>query len=111
MSYFSPEELKGLDQRLIVRLIRAREYAQVPFVITSGKRTPEENAAAGGVKGGAHERGLAVDMAAPTSRIRFQMVRGLITAGFNRVGVYDRHVHADVDDSLPQQVLWVGTSH
>lgn len=56
----------------------------------------------------AHVRGLAVDIACVSSRARMRMVAGLVLAGFNRIGLYSRHIHADVDGSLPGEVLWLG---
>jgi hypothetical protein len=40
-----------------------------------------------------------------------RMLSGLIVAGFRRLGVYNLHIHADIDESLPQDVLWTGQSH
>jgi hypothetical protein len=109
--YFTDAEVAGLDHRLVARLDRARGYAGVPFEITSGKRTEEENAAAGGVKNSAHVRGLAVDLRCPGSGARYFMLKGLLAAGFDRIGVYDLHFHVDIDEALPARVCWVGTSH
>ena len=109
--HFLPEETEGLDLRLVSMLDQAREKAGVPFVISSGHRTEAQNADAGGVKDSAHVRGLAVDLQCLTSGQRFRMVRGLLLAGFRRVGIYNRHLHADVDDRLPPDVMWTGESH
>jgi hypothetical protein len=109
--WFTAVEITGLDPRLVEKLDFARTAAGVPFKITSGRRTREANAAAGGVGASAHIRGLGVDLAAPSSGFRYAIVTGLIAAGFTRIGVYDRHVHADIDPSLPPRVMWVGASH
>lgn len=105
MTYFTDEELAGLDPRLVERLMDARKRAMTPFVITEGL-------AVGGshVANTAHARGLAVDLRAHDSVTRFKIVKALLDAGFARVGVYDKHVHADVDPDLPQGVLWWGRS-
>ena len=89
------------DDKLLEMLDEAREEAGVPFVITSGVRPGDS---------GAHGRGLAADIAAEHSRPRFKILRALILVGFNRIGVYDRHLHADCDESLDSQVCWWGTS-
>ena len=109
--HFLPEEIAGLDLKLVAMLDEARDIAGVPFVITSGKRTEAENSGAQGVKNSAHIRGLAVDLQCLDATSRFFMLVGLIQAGFRRVGCYDRHLHADCDESLPQNVTWTGVSH
>jgi len=103
--YFSDEEIAGLAPALVERLVEARKLAMTPFVITEGL-------AKGGshVANTAHARGLAVDIRAHDSVTRFKIVKALLDAGFARVGVYDKHIHADVDAGLPQGVLWWGRS-
>jgi hypothetical protein len=103
--YFTDDEIAGLAPALVERLVEARKLAMVPFVITEGL-------AAGGshVANTAHARGLAVDLRAHDSATRFKIVKGLLDAGFARVGVYNAHLHADVDESLPAGVLWWGRS-
>lgn len=103
--FFSPEEVDGLDPALVSRLDKARGFAGVPFIITEGL-------GAGGshTPNSAHQRGLAVDIRCSSSRNRMKIVASALIAGFRRIGVYDRHVHLDVDDTLPQDVIWVGVS-
>jgi zinc D-Ala-D-Ala carboxypeptidase len=109
--WFSEAEIEGLDPRLVEMLDRARGLAKTPFRITSGRRSADQNQQAGGVMDSAHTRGLAVDLGCFDSRARMRMLSGLIVAGFRRIGCYDRHLHADIDETLPQDVLWVGQSH
>ena len=109
--HFSEAEIKGLAPELVSKLDTARTVAGVPFVITSGARTPEENERAMGVESSSHVTGKAVDLACSDSPTRFAMLRGLYAAGFRRIGIYSRHIHADVDESKPQDVAWWGTSH
>lgn len=106
--YFKDSEIKGLDPKLVKALDEAREYAGIPFVITSGKRTSETNERALGVENSAHLTGLAVDLRADNSLDRYQMVRGLLLAGFKRIGVYSGHIHADLDYGKPYPVMWLG---
>lgn len=108
--YFSDDEVAGLDQELIMMLDMARGKAGVPFAITCGFRTPEENAAlVGSVQDSAHLTGHAVDIACSDSITRFAMVSGLIAAGFTRIGIYSAHIHADNDASKPAHVCWYST--
>ncbi len=103
--YFCDDEVEGLSEKLVEQLDHARSIAGIPFFITEGL-------ASGGshVKDTAHQRGLAVDLRCNTSRARFIMVRALLFVGFRRIGIYDKHVHVDIDESLPQDVIWVGES-
>lgn len=110
-TFFTDEEVAGLDNELCAKLDTARKVAGVPFRITSGLRTCSANTAALGVEGSAHLKGLAVDLAIDSGSDRFQVVKGLLAAGFVRIGCYDHHVHCDLDVEKPQNVLWVGTSH
>lgn len=118
--FFSPDETHGLNPLLVSMLDDARERAGIPFVITSGFRDPAQNASAGGVEDSAHSHttmaglpdGFAVDIRVPDdSRSRFHILKGLFGAGFCRVGIYDKHVHVDIDPSKPQFVCWTGESH
>lgn len=110
-NFFTEDEVQGLDPEFVAKLDWARGRAGVPFVITSGKRTPEQNERAMGVDASAHIKGLAVDLRCSDSQVRFKMVNALLLAGFKRIGIYDKHVHCDLDPDLPQEVCWVGVSH
>lgn len=109
--YFSEQEVEGLEPEFVAKLDMARHEAGVPFKITSGKRSSADNERAMGVEGSAHIKGLAVDLACDDSSTRFRMVRSLFNSGIERIGVYDRHIHVDVDPEKPRFVLWVGISH
>lgn len=105
--YFTDDEVKGLQDSTCQKLSIARGIAKVPFIITSGLRTDAENAAlAESVKDSAHLTGHAVDLACGDSQSRFYMVKGLLGAGFNRIGIYSMHIHADDSPHLPPCVMW-----
>lgn len=108
--YFSDDEVKGLDQELVAKLDMARKVAGIPFIITCGVRTKEENDLVGGVSDSAHLTGKAVDLRCEDSTARFKMVSGLLSAGFKRVEVASAHIHVDVDEDKPQYVMWLGLS-
>lgn len=110
LKYFKDHEVSGLDPVFTYRLDVARNKAGVPFVITSGFRSPEQNSLIGGSPNSSHLKGLAVDLNVVDSLHRFYVVKGLIETGFNRIGIYDRHVHVDVDPDKPQDVIWTGKS-
>jgi len=110
-AYFEESEVSDLDVELVAKLDMARSKAGVPFVITSGRRTPEQNERVLGVDASAHITGKAVDLRCHDSSVRYKMVKALLDAGFNRVGIYDKHLHVDIDDSKDQNVIWIGVSH
>ncbi len=105
--YFTDEELKGLQPSTCSKLSIARGKSGVPYVITCGLRTQDHNdELAESVKDSAHLTGYAVDLACSDSATRYAMLSGLISAGFNRIGVYSAHLHADDDPTKPPNVIW-----
>jgi len=110
--YFSPEEIKGLVVDIVFKLDRARELFGSPIVITSGYRDPSHNADVGGVKDSSHTTGKAVDIRAPLDQqMREKLCWALGASGFRRIGIYDRHLHLDVDGDKPTPAVWFGVSH
>lgn len=98
--YFKPSEVVNLQVPLVEMLDKARGIAGVPFKITSGFRTPEQNKAAGGVANSAHLRGLAADIATTTTT-RQNIMRGLLNCGipvFTEDAV--AHIHVDIDATI-----------
>lgn len=104
--YFSEKEVVGLNPDLVKMLDKAREIAGVPFKITSGKRTKAQNTNAGGVEDSAHLLGLAVDIASPTSDVRFKIFNALVAVGFTRLGIGETFIHADIDKDKAQNIIW-----
>lgn len=98
----------NVSARLIDKLNEARRIAGVPFVITSGARCVTHNRKVGGTPNSSHIRGLAVDIACPSSQARFAILKGLYLAGFTRIGFNQdkSFFHCDIDDSLPQNVFF-----
>lgn len=114
--YFTNEELTGLKDNLPAMLDAARGAAGIPFKITSGFRTPEQEAALqGGVHDSTHSLGLAVDLECAGDNTLFLMLRGLFSAGFRRIGIYHdsqfqvHHIHADIGQQpdYPQDCVWL----
>lgn len=73
----------------------------VDLLISSAYRSPEGNKRVGGVRGSAHTKGMAVDIAVSGGKERFLVVKGALEFGFKRIGVGHRHVHLDMDLSKP----------
>ena len=112
--YFTEEEFvcdgvncfDKMNHDLLAKLDIARDMCGFPFKITSSWRSPEYNAKVGGKKSSAHLNGNACDLACENSTTRMYMIEALLTAGFNRIGVSNRFIHVDVDEELPQNVMW-----
>jgi len=101
--HFRPSEFAGeMDRALIEQLDVAREYAGVPFTLTSTRRDGDGSSA--------HDTGHAVDIRCHDSRLRFRILYGLVMAGFDRIGIYDRHIHADSSVDHDAEVVWLGES-
>jgi len=110
--HFSDEEGNGLDAELMDRLDFARDLCGFPIVITSGLRTPEQNASAGGVSDSSHLLGLAADLHSPTGQFeREKMIWALGRAGFRRIELATKHIHVDVNPNKQQDVAWFGVSN
>lgn len=114
--YFSWEETKckckddcgmNITEELMETLDKARHLAQVPFVITSGARDIEYNKAIGASKTSSHTLGLAADIKAVNSRDRLLILRSLIEAGFNRIGISKTFIHCDIADDKIDEVIWL----
>lgn len=109
--FFSDKETERLSPDLVEKLDRAREYCNFPIIITSGYRTPEDNARIGSSPSSAHVKGMAVDLRrppGPDEAIQLSWALGL--AGFERLEVCDRHIHVDTDPSKPRPLTWKGMS-
>lgn len=104
--YFKDSEIVGLDLGLVQMLDKAREFAGIPFIITSGLRTIKKNAEVGGAPNSAHLSGKAVDLQCRNSRERFLITQALLYTGFTRIGNEKDHIHADIDISKDVNVIW-----
>lgn len=98
--WFSVAEVEKykLHPDLWVILDKAREIAGVPFIITSGFRTPEENKKAGGKSNSAHLRGLAVDIVSGDNFKRSKILKGLAPF-LDDIFLEEarKHFHIDID--------------
>ncbi len=93
---------KGMDEIFMKDLEVAELYSGgVEFEITSAFRSHDKKC---------HGQGKAVDIACSDSHERMKILTGLTRAGFTRIGLYDRHIHADSCEGRPHWVLWLGVS-
>lgn len=93
----------------LLKLFKAREMAQIPFIINSAFRTEQYNKFVGGLPSSSHLKGYAVDISAINSRQRFVIVKSLLDAGFPRIGIYPTFVHVDNDPHKPGPVIYLGS--
>jgi len=116
VKYFKYEEFDSPDQPgsghemqdiFLEKLDLARELSGVPYVINSGFRTAEHNSEVGGVLNSSHLTGWAADIRTDSSNRRFLVIKGLIEAGFNRIGIGQSFVHVDCDPSKSGNVAWL----
>ena len=106
----APGSGSAMQSDFLVKLDKARELCGLPFKINSGFRTPAHNKAVGGEPNSAHTKGWAADIDVPNSggsRLRFLIVRALIQAGFNRVGIANGFIHVDCDPTKDKDVIWL----
>ena len=101
-----PNSGTNMDGEFLAKLEVAREYANIPFRITSGYRTKERNIQVGGVSDSSHTKGLASDIACTSGRERCIIIKALLDAGFNRIGVSNTFIHVDNDPDKSGDVIW-----
>ncbi len=94
-----------MDPMFMAKLEGARTLAGIPFIITSGYRSPAHNAAVGGKPDSAHLEGRAADIACSDSITRFKIIEAAYLAGFRRIEIAANHIHLDFSLTLPQNVL------
>ena len=95
-----------MDKTHLKMIDKARDLAGVPFHVNSGYRTPAHNKRVGAVSDSAHTRGMASDIRAVGSRERYHIIRGMMQAGFNRIGIAKTFIHCDNDPSKDEKVIW-----
>lgn len=112
--WFTDDEVKGLQDEFVKKLDIARGLAGIPFVITSGFRTPAANQSViGAVPDSSHLKGLAVDLRVRSSREAALIMDSAKSAGIDRRGIYvdsywnPRHIHIDIDPDKITEVLFV----
>ena len=109
-SEFDSPDVQGsgqmMDKTLLEMLDEVRDKFDKPIHITSGFRTPAHNEVVGGVETSSHLKGLAVDIDCKKSTDRFDLINCLLDVGFSRIGVGNTFIHADIDQTKAQGVMW-----
>ncbi len=101
-----------VSDKLLQLLDDAREFAKIPFVITSGYRCQKhhDDLTSRGyhtAKTSAHLKGLAVDIKCSDSKSRAIILDALGYVGFKRFGVAKSFIHTDIDSDKPSPVMWL----
>jgi uncharacterized protein YcbK (DUF882 family) len=102
-----PASSENLNHTLLVRLdclaevVAAQAGRRVPFVITSGYRSPAHNKKVGGAAGSLHMKGRAVDLSTVhMSRDEKQLLLKYARAcGFVGIGVARTYIHLDIREN------------
>ena len=101
---------ENMNNGLLSLLTVAERIAGCTFHINSGIRCVEHNAsdAVKGSKTSSHLKGLAVDIRTASSRERYNVLNGLITAGIHRIGIYPgrKFIHCDNDMDKTGRLIW-----
>jgi uncharacterized protein YcbK (DUF882 family) len=93
-----------MQQSTLYKLFTARKRCKHKFIIRSAVRCPNWNMLRGGKNNSSHLRGYAVDIAFTDMESAFDILKALLDAGFQRVGVNwtSGFIHVDDDPTLPR---------
>ena len=89
------------------KLNKAKEKADIPFIINSGFRCPSHNADVGGSQTSSHMIGCAADIKCTDGWSRYKIIDALIKVGFNRIGIGKTFIHVDSDTQKPAGIVWL----
>ena len=118
--YFSYDEFDSplqegsgqlMSDEFLIMLDKARDIAGIPFKITSGFRIDKDierllKAGYKVSKNSSHLKGVAADIATPSSAHRYKILDALLEAGFNRIGIAETFIHVDDDLDKPANLIW-----
>ena len=117
MRFFTEDEFKcscgcglgfaQMNATFLSRLVFARGWSDVPYVINSAIRCEKHNKSVGGSETSSHLTGLAIDIACTSSNARFKIIHGLQVMKFTRFGIGKNFVHVDLDGSKPEKMIWL----
>ena len=96
-----------MDENVIDQLDAMREECGFPFIINSGYRCPEHNAAVSKTGlNGPHTTGKAVDIRVTSGRQRWMIMYSALIRGLTRFGIAKTFVHIDWTRETDQKVVW-----
>lgn len=98
--------VEDLNPKLVDRIIMAQRMCGVQFTVTSGYRSQAHERSKGRKGSSSHCKGLAVDVSAVNSHLRFKIIAGCILAGFPRLGVGKTFIHIDIDETKAHPIVF-----
>ena len=117
MQHFLPSEFKcgcgcglgieSMQPDTLELLDACREFANVPFVISSSIRCVAHNNAVGGADRSAHITGHAVDVRAIDSNTRHRILSAAFRLKVPRIGIAKTFIHLDNSPHLAADVVWL----
>jgi zinc D-Ala-D-Ala carboxypeptidase len=87
--------LVKVDENLVEKIQKLRDYLGKPIIVVSGYRTPEYNKLIGGAPKSQHMQGKAADIKV-TGVSPYEVAKAAKTIGFNGIGIYPTFTHIDV---------------
>ncbi len=110
--HFSIKELQchcgcdkcDMDNIFMEMFERAREIADIPFIISSAFRCDEHDKELNG--GGNHPTGKAIDIGVINGVTRAKILFALYDAGFRRFGIGKTFLHVDSVPNKPSPCIW-----
>lgn len=96
--------VEEMNQAFVETLDACRYKTGIPFHITSGFRCEKHDKEVGGK--GNHPTGLAADIAAPDSAIRFLLLSEFLKK-FGRIGIGKDFIHVDMNLKHQNFLCWL----
>ena len=97
----------NMQEVTLNRIDLARDVAGIAFTVSSGTRCWYWNFLEGGKEDSSHLTGYGVDIEITHSRQRIKTRKGMMFAGFNRIGTGRSFLHCDDDPGKPPEVEWL----
>lgn len=85
---------------------KGREISEVPWIITSGYRTPKHNRKIGAYALSSHILGCAFDVKAEDDYTRCKIIMAAQDVGFTRIGIGKNFIHLDNDEDKNSYRFW-----
>lgn len=97
---------EALNREFAMLVRNAASLCDFDWHINSAFRSVAYEKSKGREGTSSHCKGLAVDVAAPTSSMRYHIVRAALAVGISRIGIGRTFVHLDADlDKTPEVIF------